>query len=276
MNEQEELAEIDIPDFVECMREDEQGLPVRVINPVFEIYFEPQFGLICDFDRIVLDANGLWHWEHEEYYPEYAAGQMWALDYPENMTWHYNSPPSWFTGQIEDDDPIYGKIVNSLSWYEYFSSFQELLEDNELSFPPIVSSGVSMLAGIRKEHVMLRTYVNPATKFAPSGSRPAKVKVKPPKGFKHWLTFGITEEHPEVQVFYPIRPSGEIQVRVHHEGNVHYLTWRHGQGGLYARLKRFISETLIDERNRTKSFFDSAFEQAAQIEQAFRIKKGIV
>ena len=274
MPELESTIDLVIPDVVECLESDSQGLPIRIINPVFEIYFEPQYSQICDFDRIVMDANGIWHWEHEEYYPEYAVGQMWSLNYPENLSWHNNRPPDWFSGEIDLDDPEYGKHVNSLSWYVQYNSLQDLLNDNEGSYPAIISSGATMLNGRRQEHVDLQFYTNRDTlKFAPAGSQPAKVLVKAPKGYVHWLTLGVSEDRPEVLVFYPKKTKKNIRIRLHHDNKVYYFPWHHGVAGLFIEIKRFIDDNFNNEQLRTKTFFEMAFNKAEKVESAFNLVK---
>ena len=90
---------------VVCLKTDERGQPCYIINPIFQLHISSRTNM-GDYDRIVLDVSGIWHWEHSEYYPEYYSGHPdYSTDYGNYDDIDEIVPP--------DDDPVSGEVVNS-------------------------------------------------------------------------------------------------------------------------------------------------------------------
>lgn len=187
--------------------------PTFIVSPIIEIYWERAFSDGGDYDRVVMDYNGEWHWEHNEHYPEYYMALHWRENYPECMDWYYNNPPHDYLGWMSDDCPDYGKHVNSLCWSRRYSSFHELLSKNKWAINE--SAFVAHINVCDETYAWghFRAFVNP--KFKKFSLRPSiecclATQDKNPtiENYIHWLSLGFTESEPALEVFYPIEPKG--------------------------------------------------------------------
>lgn len=263
--------QIKIPEFIECVGSNERNNPTGVINPIFELYFEPQGAMLCDYDRILLAPDGVWHWEHEDYYPEYAQACIWELNYPENLDYYSNRPPDTFPGYIEPEHPIWGKVVNSLSWYSYFDSIDSFIQEGNGLLPINLDKGFIAVNGIKLTNFELNTFVNPVQGlYAPKMSHEGKIKVRAPSQYVHWLTIGTNENEPLVFVFYPQKPKKRIRVILLHDNVEHSVMWTHGHSGLTREIDDYIRKYfLVPLEKRSSDFFESAFNVAKSVQNQY-------
>ncbi len=262
--------QIYIPESVECLEQDTVGEPVGILNPIFELYFESKGAMICDYDRVLLSPDGIWHWEHEDYYPEYAEACFWELNYPENLDYYYNRPPDSFPGHIEPEHPEWGSIVNSLSWYHHHSSIDSLIKKDLDLFPTELDEGYIAVNGIKLVNFGLNVFVNPDKwKYAPKSSHVAEKVIKAPAKYVHWLTLGVRESESSIFVFYPKEPKHEIKVKIRHEKRVYNIDWWHGSRGLFNEIKKYVDENIFCLTKRTADFFEIAMSTAKLAQQQY-------
>ncbi|KXI21089.1 hypothetical protein AS132_20650 [Photobacterium sanguinicancri] len=254
---------------VSCLELDESGHPLYVLNPVLEIYSEPVFS-IGDYDRIVMDVDFNWHWEHNEYYPEYYVGQELSEKARSGDTsWRNHIPPN-FPDYIEPDDPIYGAIVNSLCWYIYASSFEELIESTHDEIDHLCNVRLSVNSEYVDSFGILIAFVNPRKiEFSPRNSISCERSTKlilAPQGYWHWLSVGYQESELFAHVFYPKRAKGHINVIVNHGSKQSTIKWNHGCKGLFSEevlpIINRMNVTKFKKRERAR--FLQAIEDCIQ------------
>lgn len=249
---QELRTRIDAFDFsqdedIHCMHVDQSGRPRVVINPIIEIFWlREEFG--GNFDRLVLDLNGLWHWEHDEYYPEYWVADNWKINYPDCLYWYYNMPPRDYLGWMEDDCPIYGKAVNSLCSYEYFESINDVRIDH-LPVHGLRSGTVRLLGKVILDDDHLKAYVNPKYSiYSPRRSihcsKATKIIEPPNSKYEFWLSVGESESETLFTVFYPIKHTQYISVLVSQLGKITSFRWKNGANGLFEEFSTVIPQVL--------------------------------
>lgn len=265
-----------IPESVECIDQDIMGKPVGILNPIFELYFESKGSIICDYDRVLLSPDGVWHWEHEDYYPEYAVACSWELNYPENLSYYYNRPPDSFPGYIEPEHPEWGSIVNSLCWYHHHHSIDSFVKKDFDLLPVELSEGYIAVNGVKLVNFGLNVYVNPDKwKYAPKGSSLAERVIKAPANYVHWLTLGVSENESSIFVFYPKEPKHDIKVKIRHGKKVYTIDWWHGSRGLFIMIEKYVDENIFCLRKRTADFFKQAINIAQLAQQQYDLLKNI-
>jgi hypothetical protein len=236
-----------------CIKDD-----MFILNPIAELYSEGGCsGDAGDYDRIVLDLNGVWHWEHNEFYPEYYQGQRMAeLVRDNDVRWFHNIPAS-FPSEIEIDDPVYGEAVNTLCWYEKYQSINELVEDNELELNGLQNLSYYFSDSERITCPTFRAFINKEfLKYSPKKliqCIPMISSVVPPKNYCHWMDLGFEQHLPSIRVFYPINPRGDIEVILYKNTEAHKIKWSHGRSGLFTyEIRSFIDKNWL--KNKTNEY----------------------
>lgn len=261
---------------IQCMDIDQRGRPRCILNPILEIFWlREEFG--GNFDRVVMDLNGLWHWEHDEYYPEYWVAENWRINYPDCLSWHYNRPPTDYLGWMEDDCPVYGREVNSLCCYEYFKS----VHDVNIDLLPIhrFRSGTVRIQGkIVLDDDNLKAYVNPKysiySPYRTIRCTKATKLIEPPNSrYEFWLSVGKSESEPLFTVFYPVKQTKYISVLVSHLDDLTNWHWRNGAQGLFERILNSYSSNLLSQVDVGATFVGQAFEIAKLVEQKYSLMK---
>jgi len=248
---------------VACLETDPDGNPRYILNPVIEVYAEPPMS-IGDYDRIILDVTGRWHWEHNEFYPEYYVGQK--LVDQANSNEERNRSTKNFPSHIEVDDPLYGEQVNSLCWYEYADTFEELMEVTNHEIHHLSNISVCVDGKHTGTFAELTAFVNPQKlQFSPKRSINSQVissRITAPEGYWHWLSVGYCEQELFAHIFYPKWASSNINIIADIQGKQKDIKWIHGQRGLFAQqilpLINSVDQTsfLTLEYTKLLSFID--------------------
>lgn len=227
-----------------------------MLNPRLEIYSEPEFS-IGDYDRILLDQGGLWHWEHNEFYPEYYVGQQRA---------EYENPTE--PAYPLEHDPDQGAIVNSLCGYQHAPTFSELLDAASYSIYTLNCASLILNGSIIDHFNRLTAFVNPDKYlYSPHKSIHCELISSPPRaprGYTHWLSLGYQESGLFAHVFYPASPTAQLNVLFHSFDEVKTIPWRHKERGLFRRIQYLITNSpgfaapVREERNRFKARVEDA------------------
>lgn len=259
---------------VEALEVDYKNRPLYVLNPILDITFSVNRCDGGDYERVVLDKNLLWHWEHNEHYPEYYVAQHWRDNYPECLDWWHSGPPSDYQGWISDECPIYGKGVNSLCWYKHYRSFFRLLADNRIYAEKIITEGTIFINGQKIVSYELKAFVNKELKlFSPCKticcetlSRPERKR----KGYKHWLNIGIEESNPLIKVYYPLNANKDIRVLTSYKGKDKYFNWNHGRLGLFSEIYSYYCDKTSLLEFCSDEFKKGVFQICIDVEKRYR------